>query len=146
MEDLTVNPYAVFLRIFEFLELLDIETSFAMTKRAALFAHLALNRLSLRSRVIAPLRRTSKIAPELLLGRVYGNRFEKLAGGRKKGSEDPNSHYRKGKAGDWVNHFTPDHLSYFERNYGGILERMGYASDAESSPIPMNGSVEALST
>jgi len=36
--------------------------------------------------------------------------FEKLSAGRKRGQEDENSHYRKGVAEDWKNHFTDEHL------------------------------------
>ncbi|MBD3166679.1 hypothetical protein GF324_08775, partial [bacterium] len=42
---------------------------------------------------------------EKILTAIYHNDFEVLSGGRKKGEADAKHHYRKGEAGDWVNHF-----------------------------------------
>jgi hypothetical protein len=39
---------------------------------------------------------------------VSGSSFEKLSGGRAKGQENKNSHFRKGVSGDWKNYFTED--------------------------------------
>ena len=52
-------------------------------------------------------------------------RFEKMAG-RKQGSEKSNSHFRKGIAGDWKNHFTESHKKAFKESYPGLLETLGY--------------------
>ena len=52
-------------------------------------------------------------------------RFEKIAG-HKQGSEKTNSHYRKGIAGDWKNHFTEPHKKAFKDLYPGLLEKLGY--------------------
>lgn len=53
--------------------------------------------------------------------------FDQMAGGgRKIGEEDETSHYRKGVAGDWRNHFTDDHLKLFRKRYGDLVERLGY--------------------
>jgi hypothetical protein len=65
----------------------------------------------------------------LLLGTVYTRRFEAKAGGRTKGSEDVSSHYRKGVAGDWIAHFTPEHADYFIRTFGDVLIELGYEPD-----------------
>ena len=56
-------------------------------------------------------------------------RFKRLAKGRKQGQEDSHSHYRKGVAGDWKNHFTADHKAYFKEQYSGLLVKLGYESD-----------------
>lgn len=55
--------------------------------------------------------------------------FEKMSGGRKKGEEDTDSHYRKGVHGDWVNHFTDQHKDYFKEHHNDLLVKYGYESD-----------------
>lgn len=55
--------------------------------------------------------------------------FEKLSGGRKKGEEDTSSHFRKGVAGDWRNHFTERHIRYFKAAMNDILVKYGYEQD-----------------
>lgn len=53
--------------------------------------------------------------------------FENITGGRKKGTEDATHKYRKGEAGDWVNHFTPAISAAMEKHYGDVVGRWGYA-------------------
>jgi hypothetical protein len=55
--------------------------------------------------------------------------FFKLSGGRKRGKENPKSHYRKGIAGDWRNHFTGDHKALFKHITGDLLIKLGYEKD-----------------
>jgi hypothetical protein len=57
------------------------------------------------------------------------HQFEKLSGGRKQGEESTNSHYRKGIAGDWQNHFNKRHCNYFKRAMNDILVKYGYEQD-----------------
>jgi hypothetical protein len=54
--------------------------------------------------------------------------FERLSG-RRAGNEDQHSHYRKGKAGDWKNHFSEEHKAAFKRVTGDLLVRLGYEKD-----------------
>jgi len=42
--------------------------------------------------------------------------FEKMSGGRKPGSEDKGSFFRKGVSGDWQNHFSPEEVALFTRS------------------------------
>lgn len=51
--------------------------------------------------------------------------FQSLSG-RSKGSEDRNSHYRKGIAGDWKNYFDESIEAYFMQKTGALLEQTGY--------------------
>ncbi|MDB6029270.1 MAG: transporter related protein [Verrucomicrobiales bacterium] len=60
---------------------------------------------------------------------VAARSFEKLAG-RKPGSEDLNSHYRKGVHGDWQNHFTPAIKDRFKYLFNDALVQTGYEKDA----------------
>lgn len=51
--------------------------------------------------------------------------FERMAG-RRQGQEDVRSHYRKGKAGDWMEHLDDDLIQHFREVTGGLLEALGY--------------------
>lgn len=62
----------------------------------------------------------------LLLGKCHQNRFSRLAGGRREGQENTQSHYRKGVAGDWMQHFTPEITAEFQARFPGLVERLGY--------------------
>lgn len=64
-----------------------------------------------------------------LLNIVHDHRFAKKAGGRAVGQEDQRSHYRRGQAGDWRNHFTPNLTARFDRQYGDLLLELGYEQD-----------------
>ncbi len=68
---------------------------------------------------------------ERLLGIVYEQDFSKLSGGRQRGQVDPNSHYRSGVHGDWINHFSVEHLQLFKERYGDLLLQYGYESDPD---------------
>lgn len=133
MEELTANPYQVFLEIFEFLGLLSWEGAYRGGAKVRQFLRVMSNRLSTHHPLLASLRRPSKITGEMLLGRVYDHRFEKKTGGREKGRTDAQSHYRKGKAGDWRNHFTPEHVTAFKENFGNLAQRLNYEEDNDWS-------------
>ncbi|MEZ4695548.1 MAG: sulfotransferase domain-containing protein [Rhodothermales bacterium] len=129
MEHLTTRSYEQFIEIFRFLDLLDEESSYLASRRLGVFFGAMRNRLAKRSSALSGLTRQTKATPELLLGRVFDHRFEKTSGGRKKGIEDPKSHYRKGVAGDWKNHFTPEHCRAFLKRFDGLLQVTGYEED-----------------
>jgi lipopolysaccharide transport system ATP-binding protein len=57
---------------------------------------------------------------------IRANRFERLTGGRPRGTEDISSHERKGIAGDWRNYFTDPVKAAFETIFGNILVETGY--------------------
>ena len=131
MEELVTNPYKNFLKIFDFLGLLDDDFFALMPKRIRTFLHSAFNRLARRYVFSRPLIRPMESIPgEYLLGRVYDYRFDRLAEGRKQGEENARSHYRKGVPGDWINYFTPEHVVYFKTQYNDLLLKTGY----EKSP------------
>jgi hypothetical protein len=130
-EELTPDPYRGFLKILAHLELLD-ETHVGMRQRPALYAKLATNVLHWHHPKLVPFRAPLVPFPaERLLGIVHDHRFSNFAGGRKEGQTDEKSHYRKGVAGDWKNHFTPEHVAHFKQVYGDLAERLGYEASAD---------------
>jgi len=60
---------------------------------------------------------------------VERNRFDRLSGGRERGQEQQGSFFRKGKAGDWKNHFSAEQKAEFKKLGGDWLIRHGYESD-----------------
>jgi hypothetical protein len=122
-EDLILNPYEVLTNAFAFLGLLAEDELGA----ASLFGHLR----EILSRRLRP--RANGALPRMhswnILAAIYDNRYDKKTSGRKRGAEDPQSHYRKGIAGDWRNYFQDQHKKHFTNVYGDILIRLGYESD-----------------
>ena len=127
-ETLTQRPYEGFLQVFDFLGLADME-DFTAGRRSRFFFAKAAAAVQTRLGVRA-IRPATRLPAERILGIVWEHSFDKLSGGRTKGEEDPNSHYRKGVAGDWVNHFNRDHLEYFAERYTDVLIKYGYEESA----------------
>jgi lipopolysaccharide transport system ATP-binding protein len=69
------------------------------------------------------------VAQSVLRQLVEQSSFEKLSKGRPAGQEDVNSHYRKGIAGDWKEHFTPKVTDRFKALYNDLLIRGDYEQD-----------------
>jgi lipopolysaccharide transport system ATP-binding protein len=57
--------------------------------------------------------------------------FENKSGGRSKGSENIQSHLRKGMSGDWVNYLKGDLLVEFKELYDEVLIATGYEKDRD---------------
>ena len=51
--------------------------------------------------------------------------FDRMTG-RNAGKEEKGAFFRKGVAGDWINHFSKDDEEYFESVSGAALKRLGY--------------------
>ena len=129
MESITSCSYEPFIEIFRFLDLLEEKSTYPASRRTQVYVNAMRNRLARRGGLFAGLRQEVAAAPELVLGRVFDFRFEKISGGRKKGTEDTSSHYRKGVAGDWKNYFNAEHCTEFNSRFSGILQATGYESD-----------------
>lgn len=123
-ETFTKDPYKGFLSVFDFLGVLDT-AHYNKARWPGYLARATCNILN-RKYGMAPRLPFDKVPGERLLGVVYDQRFEKYTGGREKGKEDQKSHYRKGEGGDWVNHFTEEHVAAFKERYGDLAVRMGY--------------------
>lgn len=123
-EEFTASPYRGFLEVFEHLGVLDT-SHYNKIRWPGYLLSSSLNILR-RKGAPVPRKKRSTIPGERVLGCVYDQRFEKYAGGRKKGETDNSSHYRKGQAGDWRNHFDDVHVEAFKARYGDLVERLGY--------------------
>ena len=55
--------------------------------------------------------------------------FKRLSGGRAQGETNAKSHYRKGKHGDWVNHFSPAVEKEFKKLFPTIVSQLNYEVD-----------------
>jgi len=53
--------------------------------------------------------------------------FDKLAGGRDRGTEDRGSFFRKGVVGDWQDHLDEPALNAIEQHAGALMRELGYA-------------------
>lgn len=128
METLTADSYQQFLKIFDFMGILD---------RRDLTARLALQyALSRRLRKLFGRTNTTRLPgrqlpAEKFLRIIWDNDFANKSGGRKAGQEDTSSHYRKGVPGDWRNHFQEQHIDYFKKHYNSLLLKLGYETDLD---------------
>jgi hypothetical protein len=68
-------------------------------------------------------------SPETVTEIVEAHSFENLSGGRSQGEESKNSFFRKGKSGDWRNHFTPELRERYKEIIGDFLIEFGYEQD-----------------
>jgi hypothetical protein len=129
MEDLTMSAYKIFTLLFDFVGLLDTKR-FSPADRFSYLFHKVMRRIEKSAGVnfFPPMK---QLPVERLLGVVWEHEFAKMTGGRKAGQEDIHSHYRKGVAGDWVNHLEPDHIDYFKKNYNDVLIKYGYENTSD---------------
>lgn len=129
MEDLISNPYRNFVDIFRFLGLVSESRPTFKERWSHLLAISALRtqQVIIKEPILhLPL---ATVPYERILGIIYENDFKKKSGGRKQGEENAKSHYRKGVAGDWQNHFNEKHVEVFKEKYNPILIKLGYEQD-----------------
>lgn len=68
--------------------------------------------------------------PEWLLKEILTKKsFRRLSGGRRRGQENVQSHYRKGIPGDWRNHLEAVHIRAFKSDHNDLLVKLGYETD-----------------
>ena len=122
-EVLTVKPGDEFAKILQFLGIPMYEVgAMPATEKAKLMANRGLRRISASSLKLGGIPR------EFLDQVITKQAFQKLAG-RTKGQEDQKSHYRKGVAGDWVNHLQGANKDLFKERWGQMLINLGYEKD-----------------
>lgn len=71
------------------------------------------------------------VPPEELETLLDRYSFARMSGGRPKG--DALNHYRKGKAGDWRNHFDDDVYEAFVKATGNLVDLLGYPAHPRSA-------------
>ena len=69
---------------------------------------------------------------------IHRSSFEFITG-RKQGQEDTSGFYRKGVAGDWVNHYSDQEKEEFGKLAGDVLVRFGYETSADWRQWPTKG-------
>ena len=127
VEELTADPYQRMLDILSGLGLVD-GGYYSPAKRLAFLASKASSRL--RASTGAPIPGAVKRLPaERVLGILHECDFRQRTKGRKPGEEDRGSHFRKGVRGDWLNHFSVEHLLAFKERYEDLLFQFGYETE-----------------
>jgi len=130
MEELTGDPGQKFREILSHLELLGEQgESPGAVSKLRQYGNRGFYKLHHEISLPLPRRLSVEdaIHPDVLDAILHAHRFEKMAGGRAKGEENTKSHYRKGKPGDWQNHFTDAVERAFKNSYGDIVSKLGYA-------------------
>jgi hypothetical protein len=131
MEDVIADPYEQMVRALLFIEAAAEYTPPKPKLLAAIASRIREGKLGYLYRIpslFMPNYVLPKIPLEFLLRYIYEHRFSEMTRGRMRGIEDASSHYRKGVAGDWANHFKPQHKEYFKKNYNDVLLKLGYES------------------
>ncbi|MFT7553449.1 MAG: hypothetical protein ACI9BV_003784 [Rhodothermales bacterium] len=128
MEDLTSDPEQGFRDILQHLEMtVDRDTSSLAVRRFFNVLHQRGHERLPFGLHFWPWATRLEGLPDAVLDRILERKsFSRLSGGRKPGEIDPSSHYRKGVAGDWKNHFSARHRAVFEESFPGLVERLGY--------------------
>lgn len=128
-EQLVADPYETLLEILRFFQLVD-EGEDRYARAIWLFALRTRQAMEGRIRRRLPLPWAPRRIPvERLFRIVYENSFARKTGGRRRGVEDPSSHYRRGTAGHWQEYFDERIKAGFKERYQPLLDKLGYASD-----------------
>jgi len=128
-EDFTKDPLNGFVEVFRFLGALN-ETHHGKKAQAKYLFTSSAN--VIRRHYKLPIGKPMATLPaERLLGIVHNHRFETKTAGRAAGNEDVKSHYRKGTAGDWRNHFNAEHVSEFKKRHNKLLIQLGYETNPD---------------
>ncbi|HZH38711.1 MAG TPA: sulfotransferase domain-containing protein [Bacillales bacterium] len=129
-EDMIRNPYKSFVKIFQFLGILEESEISLQLVSKYLPKNISEKILEkLFSEGYQPSKLNNQVSLKALLYFVHENSFSRLSGGREIGRENVTHHYRKGVAGDWKNHFKKQHKQCFKENYNDLLVKLGYEKD-----------------
>jgi hypothetical protein len=133
MEDLIKSPCEKMVQAFLYLGLAQPVSDWSRGQETYVTMLVAgLSKLPPRLRSRLPGLMKNACLPTTTLKRIIqGQQFFVMAGGREQGQENVYSHYRKGIAGDWVNHFGRKHIEYFKHHYNEGLLRLGYETEKD---------------
>ncbi len=128
-EDLASRNYETLLKAFEHLGVLDTSDYRFSNRLSGILREFAAA-IDTKIGWSLPARLGSKKlpAPEFLTI-AWRNRFQAQAQGRTQGTEDVGNHYRKGESGDWISHFTDEHIALFKQLYPGLVPKLGYSDE-----------------
>lgn len=126
MEELTAYPTESFHRILSHLGR-PVQSS-GSVQRIAQWLNRILYALNHRLRGLVPthIRKESCLHPGVFKKIMAYHEFEKVKKRDLKRRDGEKSHYRKGRAGDWRDHFTDRVANAFDREYRGIVRKLGY--------------------
>lgn len=139
MEELTAHPLEGFLEVARFLQIIDDDALEGWRGRTR-WARLRMNRLNHRGRRFMPgriplfpvPRQPQHTIPAILLQEIiHVKSFKRLSGGRRRGQENVQSHYRKGTPGDWRNYFDEVHVRTFKDRFNDLLLTLGYETNPD---------------
>ena len=127
MENLTAQPRDQFQSVFDHLGLKLTEEGLITrarqkVNRVVYALHHRIHKALLPSQITME----KELHSDVWVSILKDHAFEKLSGGRSKGEEDPESHYRKGEPGDWKNHFTDRVEKKFKKVKRNIEKKKGY--------------------
>jgi hypothetical protein len=128
-EDFVKDDTRTLINAFEFLGLLD-DSDYGFGKRLVglyreIAAHLeAKTPFSVPSSLLG-----DKLPVPEFFSIAWRNRFAAKSRGRRKGTTDVRSHYRKGQSGEWSDVLTNDHKTLFKDMYPNLVPKLGYAPD-----------------
>jgi hypothetical protein len=125
-EDMARSSYDLVLLVFQHYGLIDESDSSVSRRIRELLLDITATLAGNAGRSVTRRLRGEKLSGAELLGLAWRFRFQTLAGGRQQGDEDVTNHFRKGRPGDWVNHFTRDHKTLFKELYPDLLVKLGY--------------------
>lgn len=127
-EDMANSSYDLILLAFQHYGLIDESDNGVARRIRELLLDITAALAGNVGRSVTRRLRSEKLSGAELLGLAWRFRFQSLAGGRQQGDEDVTNHFRKGRPGDWVNHFTSNHKTLFKKLYPDLLVKLGYES------------------
>lgn len=128
-EDFTKDDTKTLIATFEFLGLLD-DSDYDFAKRLAGTYREMAAFLAAKTPLSIPPRFLGNALPVPdFFAIAWRNRFAAKARGRRKGTADVRSHYRKGQSGEWSDVLTTEHKDLFKSLYPDLVPKLGYAAD-----------------
>ncbi|WP_084696243.1 sulfotransferase domain-containing protein [Salisaeta longa] len=126
MEELTASPSESFRRILTHLGL-TVQSSGPipwLTQKMNRLLYALNHRLG--NSVPTHIRKEGHVHTNIFKSIMAYHEFKKVKKRDLKRRDGKKSHYRKGKSGDWRDHFTDRVANAFDREYRGIVRKLGY--------------------